>query len=65
MNNGGTTTEATAQIVLAVKQQTRPATCYIQRYFITVINAECRVFTCIADDCLIESIKDTDSALYY
>ena len=40
--------------------------CYLLRtqiYFITVFNADCRVFTFIARDCLIEIIKGTDSSL--
>lgn len=39
------------------------ATCYVQIYFITVINADFDMFTFIARDCFIEIMKDTDCSL--
>lgn len=65
MNNSGIMNEAAVQTVSAVKKkkQTKPATCYPQRCFTTVINAECHVFTYFARYCVIESIKDADSSL--
>ena len=57
-------TETAVQTVpVVILLQVWPATCYTQIYFIVVINADCRVFTFNARDCLIEIIKDTDSSL--
>lgn len=51
-------TEAAVQTVSS-ETADEAAARYPQRYFITVINAECCVFTYTARDGLIESIKES------